>query len=152
VVVVQRRPIVAGERFDYADTFEVAVGLPDARSAQEVVQAGLEGAPRWLRMVVLIAHRHVLRFELASGGTPNHVMGWEVLSAEHDVMRLRATGPLMEGVFVARRASPSSAALETYVRYRRPVLGRIIWTAVAPVHRAVAPYLLRRAAATSAAR
>jgi hypothetical protein len=103
-------------------------------------------------MVVLIAHRHVLRFELASGGTPNHVMGWEVLSAEHDMMRLRATGPLMEGVLVARRASPSSAALETYVRYRRPVLGRIIWTAVAPVHRAVAPYLLRRAAATSAAR
>ena len=24
-------------------------------------------------------------------------------------------------------------------------MGRIIWTAVAPIHRAVAPYLLRRA-------
>jgi hypothetical protein len=75
-------------------------------------------------------------------------MGWEVLSAEHDMMRLRATGPLMEGVLVARRAGPSSAALETYVSYRRPVLGRIIWTSVAPIHRAVAPYLLRRAVAT----
>jgi uncharacterized protein DUF2867 len=152
VVVVQRRSVVAGERFDYADAFEVAVGSADARSAQEVFRAGLKGAPRWLRSLVLIAHQHVLRFELAPGGTPNHVMGWEVLSAEHDMMRLRATGPLMEGVLVARRASPSSAALETYVRFRRPVLGRIIWTAVAPVHRAVAPYLLRRAAATSAAR
>jgi hypothetical protein len=151
VVVVQRRSIVAGERFDYADAFEVAVGSPDARSAQEVVRAGLEGAPGWLRRLVLIAHRHVLRFELAPGGTPDHVMGWEVLSAEHDMMRLRATGPLMEGVLVARRAGPSSAALETYVSYRRPVLGRIIWTAVAPIHRAVAPYLLRRAVANAGA-
>lgn len=147
MVVVQRRSVVIGERWDYADAFEVSEALPDTRSAEEVVRAGLEGAPRWLGVLVLIAHRHVLGLELAPPGTPNHVMGWEVISAEHDEMRLRATGPVMDGVLVARRAGPTSAVLETYVSYRRPVLGRIIWTAVGPVHRAVAPYLLRRAVA-----
>ena len=151
MVVVQRRSVVAGDTYDYADAFEVSVCGPDTRTAEEVVRAGLEGAPGWLGTMVLIAHRHVLRFELAPAGTPDHIMGWEVLSAEHDVMRLRATGPLMDGLLIARRAGPSEAVLETYVSYRRRVLGRIIWAAVGPVHRAVAPYLLRRAAATSAA-
>jgi hypothetical protein len=135
VVVVQRRSIVADETCDYADAFEVSVSTPDTRTAEEVVRAGLEGAPGWLGMMVLIA--------------PNHIMGWEVLSAEHDVMRLRATGSLMEGMLVARRAGPSAAVLETYVTYRRPVLARIVWTAVGPIHRVIAPYLLRRAAITS---
>jgi hypothetical protein len=152
MVVVQRRSIVTSDEYDYADAFEVSVSRADTRSAEEVVRAGLEGAPRWLRTMVLTAHRHVLRFELAPGGTPNHVMGWEVLTAEHDSIRLRATGPLMHGVLVARRVGPNTAVLETYVSYRQPVLGRIVWTAVAPIHRAVAPYLLRRAAVTSAAR
>lgn len=152
MVVVQRRSVIAGDTCDYADAFEVSVSGPDTRTAEEMVRAGLEGAPGWLGMMVLIAHRHVLRFELAPAGTPNHIMGWEVVSAERDVMRLRATGSLMDGMLVARRAGPSAAVLETYVSYRRPVLGRIVWTAVGPIHRAVAPGLLRRAAATSAAR
>jgi uncharacterized protein DUF2867 len=149
VVVVQRRSVVADETCDYADAFEVSVSTPDTRTAEEVVRAGLEGAPGWLGMMVLIAHRYVLRFELAPAGTPNHIMGWEVLSADHDVMRLRATGSLMEGMLVARRAGPSAVVLETYVTYRRPVLARIVWTVVGPIHRVVAPYLLRRAAIAS---
>ena len=118
----------------------------DTRSAEELMRAGLQEAPQWLGMVVLVAHRHVLRLELAPGSSPKHVLGWKILTAEHDSIRLRATGPLLHGLLVARRVAPSTAVLETYVSYRRPVLGRIIWTAVAPIHRAVAPYLFRRAA------
>jgi len=151
VAVVQRRSIVAAERCDYADAFEVSLSHTDTRSAEEMVRAGLQDAPKWLRIVVLIAHRHVLRFELAPLAAPNHVLGWEILTAEHDDIRLRATGPLLHGLLVARRVAPSTAVLETHVSYRRPVMARIIWTAVAPIHRAVAPYLLRRAARASAA-
>ncbi len=122
----------------------------DTRSAEEMMRAGLQDAPQWLRIVVLIAHRHVLRFELAPLAAPNHVLGWKILTAEHDHIRLRATGPLLHGLLVARRVAPSTAVLETHVSYRRPVMGRIIWTAVAPIHRAVAPYLLRRAATVAA--
>jgi hypothetical protein len=87
------------------------------------------------------------RYPVCGGGVP-----WEILAVEHDMIRLRATGALMDGLLVARRAGPSSAVLETYVTYRRPVLGRIVWTAVAPIHRAVAAFLMRRAATVSVAR
>ena len=137
---------------DYADAFEVSVDEPDMRTAEEVFRAGLEGAPSWLRTVVLVAHRHVLRLELAPLSAPNHILGWEVLTAEADIIRLRATGPLLHATLAARRSAPSGAVLETFVTYRRPVLARIIWTAVAPIHRAIAPYLLKRAAMASAGR
>ena len=113
VVVVQRRSIVAAESCDYADAFEVSVSQTDTRSAEEMMRAGLQDAAQWLRIVVLIAHRHVLRFELAPLSAPNHVLGWKILTAEHDHIRLRATGPLLHGVLVARRVAPSTAVLET---------------------------------------
>ena len=145
MAVVQQRSVVAAEGFDYADAFEVPMSEADARSAEQLVRAGLKGVPWWLGMVVLVAHRHVLRLGLAPGSLPKHVLGWEILTAEHDSIRLRATGPLLHGLLVASRVPPSSAVLETFVSYRRPLLARIIWTAVAPIHRAVVPYLLRRA-------
>jgi hypothetical protein len=143
---VQRRSIVAVEGCDYADAFECPIPDGDSRTAEEMVWAGLNGAPSWLGLIVLIAHRYVLRLELAPPATPNHLVGWEIVDAEPDRMEMRASGPLVEGALVARRILPSTAVLETFVTYRRPVLARRIWMAVAPIHRAVAPVLLRRAA------
>ena len=150
MVVVQRRSIIAAEGCDYADAFEVPMHAADTRSAGDLIRAGLAEVPRWLGVVVLMTHRHVLRLELAPGFSPNHLLGWEILTAEHDNITLRATGPLLGALLVARRLPPSTAVLETFVSYRRPVAGRIIWTAVAPIHRAVASYLLRRAATSPA--
>ena len=106
MAVVQQRSVVAAEGFDYADAFEVPMSKADARSAEQLVRAGLKGVPRWLGMVVLVAHRHVLRLGLAPGSSPKHVLGWEILTAEHDSIRLRATGPLLHGLLVARRVPP----------------------------------------------
>ncbi|WNG90812.1 hypothetical protein [Mycobacterium sp. ITM-2016-00318] len=74
-------------------------------------------------------------------------MGWKIVDADHDSIRLGAEGPLIEGVLVARRTR-SAAALETSVTYRRPLVARLVWAAVGPVHRRVGPYLLRRATAS----
>ena len=152
MVVVHRRSIVAVDRCDYADAFEVALGATDGRSAEEMVRAGQESVPRWLGVVVLLVHRHVLRLELAPLSAPNHLLGWEIVDSQPDSIRLRAAGPLLDGVLVARRVPPSTAVLETFVNYRRPVPARAVWTAVAPIHRAVAPFLLRRAARASGER
>jgi hypothetical protein len=149
VAVVQRRSVVAAEGYDYADAFATPMDAADGRSAEELVRAGLGQVPRWLGMVVFLVQRHVLRLELASGSSPNHVLGWEILTAERDCIRLGAAGPLLHGVLVARRVPPSTAVLETFVSYRRPVPARIAWTVVAPIHRAVAQDLLRRAATVS---
>ena len=106
MAVVQQRSIVAVEGFDYADAFEVPMSEADARSAQELVRAGLKRVPRWLGMVVLVAHRHVLRLELAPGSSPNHVLGWEILTAEHDNITAARNRPAPAGV---ARGETSSA-------------------------------------------
>jgi Protein of unknown function (DUF2867) len=145
VAVVQRRSIVATERCDYADAFEVTLAATDGRSAEELVRAGLESVPQWLGAAVLIAHRYVLRFDLAPLSAPDHLLGWEIADREPDSIRLSAAGPLLDGVLVAKRIPPSTAVLETFVNYRRP-MARLVWAAVAPIHRAVVPVLLRGAA------
>lgn len=145
MAVVHRRSIVATRHCDYADAFEITVAATDGRSAEALVRSGLENVPRWLGAAVLVVHRHVLRLDLAPLSAPNHLLGWEIADREPDCIRLHATGPLLDGVLVARRIPPSIAALETFVSYRWPV-ARLIWAAVAPIHRAVVPVVLRRAA------
>jgi len=117
----------------------------DGRSAEELVRAALANVPRWLSAAVLIVHRHVLRFDLAPSSAPNHLLGWEIGGREHNSIRLSASGPLLDGVLLAKRVPPSTAALETFVSYRHPA-ARVVWPFVAPIHRAVVPVLLRRAA------
>jgi hypothetical protein len=136
---------VAGS--DYSDTFEVPLTPGDDRSAKELFLAGVESIPAWVGIVVFIAHRYVLRLQLSPIGTPDHLMGWKVVDADHDSITLGAAGPLIDGVLVARRTR-SAAALETSVTYRRPVVARLVWVAVGPVHRRIGPYLLRRATAS----
>lgn len=154
-VVVSRRPVaeeplLGGARFDYADTFAVRLPTPDARSAEAWARAGLEGAPRAVRGLVLLAHRRVLRFEPVGGPRSGTVLGWRVVLSEPDVVVLEAVGPLLRGVVVGRRQQPDVAELSTFVFYRRPWV-RVLWAAVGPVHRRVARYLIRRAALASSA-
>ena len=139
-----RRSNVGVAGSDYSDTFEVPLTPGDDRSAKELFLAGVESIPAWVGIVVFIAHRYVLRLQLSPIGTPDHLMGWKIVDADHDSIRLGAAGPLIDGVLAARRTR-SVAALETSVTYRRPVVARLVWAAVGPVHRRVGPYLLRRA-------
>ncbi|GFG48712.1 DUF2867 domain-containing protein [Mycolicibacterium agri] len=138
------------EEWDYADAFAVSIDETDTRSAKEVVLAGAAGVPWWMQLAVGLTHRFVLWLDLSNRSDPQHVLGWDVIAADHDRIQLRAAGPLVDGMLVGRRIPPSTAVLETFVAYRRPVLARMVWTAVAPVHRIVVPQLLRRAATSRA--
>ena len=91
-----------------------------------------------------VVHRHILGFRLGPASSPEHVLGWQIVTRESDAITLETSGPLMRGVLVARR-TPAAAALNTFVYYRRPST-RVIWTCISPLHRAVAPYLMNRAA------
>lgn len=148
MALAERRSNTAVTGSDYSDIFEAPLAPGDDRSAKELYVAGVESMPVWLGIVVFVAHRYVLRFRLAPIGAPDHLMGWKVVDADHDTIRLGASGPLIDGVLVARR-SRSAAALETAVTYRRPVLARLVWAVVGPVHRRVGPYLIRRATASA---
>jgi hypothetical protein len=138
-------PIAGHDMHDYADRFEVPLSAGDDRTAEQVFRAGLEGAPSALRRIIVVAHRHVLRLRLGPASSPSHVLGWQIISNEPDTIQLEASGPLARGVLVAQRSPAPSAVLDTFVYYRRPN-ARLIWAFTAPVHRAIARYLLKRAA------
>lgn len=143
---VSSEPLAGHDMHDYADCFEVPLTPDDDRTAEQVFRAGLEGAPSALRRIIVAAHRHVLRLRLGPASSPNHVLGWQIIANDPDAIQLEASGPLARGVLVAQKSPTPSAVLHTYVYYRRPY-ARAIWAFVAPVHRAIARYLLKRAAA-----
>jgi hypothetical protein len=130
---------------DYADCFEMPLSADDDRTAEQVFRAGLEGAPSALRRIIVFAHRHILRLRLGPASSPTHVLGWQIISNDPDAIQLEASGPLARGILVAQRSPAPAAVLVTYVYYRRPD-AKVIWAFIAPVHRAIARYLLKRAA------
>jgi hypothetical protein len=139
-------PDVGDDRPDYADAFEVRTPERDDRTAELWIRAGLEGAPGWMRWVILLVHRHVLGFRLGPPDAPDHVLGWPIVASEPDEVRLEASSRLLRGVLVGRRVDPSSTRLTTLLFFERPATARVVWAVIGPLHRRIAPYLLTRAA------
>ena len=143
-------PLIGDASYDYADSFEIRVPESDERSTEQFVRSAIEDAPRPLRELVWLVHRHVLRLRLGPRSSASHVLGWRIKTSEHDVFRLEATSPLFgRGVIIGRRPDPTRAVMTTYVFHSRPTLGRAIWSIVGPLHRRVAPYLMERARGAS---
>jgi hypothetical protein len=134
------------DRFDYADGFEVRLTAPDERPAVEWMRCGLEQAPLPMRWMILVVHRFVLGFRLAPRSEPGNVLGWRIVTSEPDLIHLQASSPLMRGDLIGWRDDPARMTLSTYLSFNRPGTARLIWMAVGPLHRAIAPYLLVRAA------
>lgn len=126
---------------DYADAFEVTVDGADVRTAEEMLRTGLSRVAPARFSALLLAHRHVLGFRLGPASSPDHVMGWRVVTSEPDLCRLEADGPLMAGTMVARRVDPVTARLTTFVRYRHPA-AKVVWAICGPIHRRAAPQLM----------
>ncbi|UXA18465.1 hypothetical protein [Mycobacterium sp. SMC-4] len=129
---------------DYADAFRIPLPTEDRRDAEQLFRAGTGSAPGLGNQLVLWAHRHLLRFDLGPFSSPQHVMGWQVVAAEAGMVALQAHGPLMNGLLELRRDN-QFATLSTYLEYRHPA-AHIVWQALGPVHRALAPRLLENCA------
>lgn len=143
---VAQEPLCGQGRWDYADAFEVQVGQRDRRSAEQWVRSALERAPWAVRCTVRVAQRGLLGMHLAPGPGPDHIIGWRIRASHPDVVHLQAHSPLLRAAIIGRRAGPTRLVVSTYVSYTRPRPARALWAVVAPVHRAVARYLLGRAA------
>jgi hypothetical protein len=148
-VRVRRRPVPSEPLVhgvpDYADSFELLLPRPDAHTAEEWVRTGLEQP--LLRNLIVLVHRRVLRFTLGPQGSDTHILGWRIVQSTPDVLELTTGGPLMRAVIVARRTSTTSATASTFVFYERASTAHL-WRVVGPLHRRVAPYLLKRAGRT----
>ena len=144
-VAVAAEPLVPPDH-DYADAFELRLDQPDTHTAEEWVRAGLDGSGSAVRATIRFVHARVARFALREDG----ILGWEVVASTPDVLHLRTEGPLLRAEIVARRTSPTTATASTFLHYKHRVTP-LLWRGIGPVHRRVAPLLLRRAAARFAA-
>lgn len=150
IPVPAEEPLIGSDSYDYADAFEIELRQPDTRSPEQFTRCALEQGPWPVRWTVWIAQRHVLRLQLGPRSSPDHVLGWTILTSRPEVVHLEAVSPLLRGVLVLRRRAPTVVAVTTYVRYTRAP-ARLLWAIVGPVHRRVARYLLQHAAATATA-
>ena len=148
IAVASEEPLLGGDRYDYADTFEIGIPASDPRTAEQFARHALEEAPWFIRTIVDVAHRRVLRLRLGPRPSPNHVFGWTIRRSEPDVVHLEAVSPLLgRGVIVGRRVERTRVVITTYVFFTRPAPARAIWTFTAPLHRWVARALLEHATA-----
>jgi hypothetical protein len=148
-VVVTPEPLVGSASYDYADAFTIQLPAADTRSPEQLFRAAVSQATSALRWGVPILHRHLLRFRLGPVASPDHIIGWQILASEPDVVHLEAVGPLIRGDIVGRRVGPTDVVFTTFVFYVRRAPARVVWAIVAPLHRKTAAYLLKRTAATA---
>ncbi len=105
----------------------------------------MEGAPRPLRWFVFVGWKFVLLLRLAPRGTPGTVAGWTVVgSATPASITLEVSSSLVSARKVVR-VEGDRVTLATYVWYER-TLGRVLWSALAPVHHRIEPLLITSAA------
>lgn len=132
---------------DYTDVFEVPFRSGDGRSAEQALRDAVGNDPGTGGSVVVWIHRHMLGFRLGPYSSPDHIIGWSIESSDDDEVVLTADGPLMRGRLTLLRKDGQPATLTTRVHYRHGIAAGAVWAVVGPLHRAVAPRLLQRAAA-----
>ena len=133
-------------RVDYEDAFES--GCRPDQTPEQVAKAVLTAAPEVLRTGLLTLLR---TFGIAGGGQGGSdgrsdnrsIVGWEVRRSTPE-FALLATGSRI-GLSAELLFKPEEESLlwATFVQLDNH-LSRAVWTGLAPVHRQVVPYLLRR--------
>lgn len=126
---------------DYADWFTTATA--GSASPEEYARAMFGDAPGWQVKLVwgLLLGLHLIR-----NASPDSVAGYRIAARGTGWIRLEASSrSLTSNLIVA--TDDGKVSLAALMRYnRRP--GRVRWTLLSPVHRAAAPSLLARTAAT----
>lgn len=131
---------------DYVDVFEVPITAGDARTAEQTFRDGLGDSPGAGGHLVLWIHRHVLRLRLGPARSSGHLIGWPIVRSDPDELVLAVGGPLMRGELTLRRQDGRRAVLTTRLHYRRRIAAPAVWALIGPLHRVVAPRLMRRSA------
>ncbi len=130
--------------YDYASAFQVNLPAGDDRSAEQWARSTFDHAPPVIRWSVVFGWKYVMRFRLGSRSSPDHVSGWTIASGAADAVLLEVHSPLATAHKVVRLQG-SQVVMTTFVLYRCR-MGRMVWTAVMPIHHRTEPYLLGHAA------
>jgi hypothetical protein len=140
------RTQIGDDAADYVDVFEVPIEPTDSRTAEQAFRQGFGHKLGPGGAAVLWIHRHILRFRLGPSSSPESVIGWSITRSEPDEIVLTANGPLMHGELSLQRRDGRRAVLTTRLHYRHKIAARAVWSIVGPLHRIIAPELMKRTA------
>ena len=130
-------------RIDYEDAFLVEIG-PSERTGEQWARAILEGAPSVLRSRLRWSWA-ALGLKLSRPRADRGVLGWELRRNTPEFALLGAGSRVgMPGELLFKRQQ-QTLLFATFVQHQNPIV-RAAWARVAPQHRHVVSYLLRRAA------
>ncbi len=145
------RTQIGEDAADYVDVFEVPIQSNDSRTAEEALRDALRQNPGVLGAAVLWIHRRILGFRLGPAISGEHIIGWSIMRSDTDEIVLAANGPLMHGELDLRRQAGRRAVLTTRLHYRHQLAGRAVWLVIGPLHRVIAPALMKRTARVTGA-
>ncbi|WP_194891052.1 DUF2867 domain-containing protein [Catenulispora pinisilvae] len=125
--------------FRFTGDFDRPAG--DERTAEQWARAVWEGASPPTRVFLRVGWRCLgLRVPLA----PERVLGWTVAESDPERVVLAAPSRLLAARNIVH-LDARGVHWTTEVEYRG-ALGRGLWTVAAPIHKALIPVLVRRAA------
>jgi hypothetical protein len=130
---------------DYVDAFEVGRDPTDRRSAEQWAREGVGRLPETTRRPLLLTHRWILGFRLGPWSSPDHILGWRIVTSEPELLHLEALSYLFRG-HMLWRLYPDRLVMTTFLEYEMRGVAPAIWGVVGNVHRNGSPYLLGLAA------
>jgi hypothetical protein len=144
-VVVSERPPSSVAAPDYADAFEVSRSPTDRRSAEQWARDGFGRLPLPTRRGLLFVHRWILGFRLGAWASPDHVLGWRIVTSEPELLHLQARSRLLSGDMVWR-LHHDRLVMTTFLHYEMRRTAPVVWAVIGNLHRGGAPDLFELAA------
>jgi hypothetical protein len=129
---------------DYAYGYAVWPRRSCEWSAEDCARQMFEGAPKPIRVGVVLGWRFGLLLRLGPLQAPTHVLGWRIAQRTRTDVLLSVSSPLLDARLVIQVRGGITRHL-TLIRFRRK-LSRVLWALAAPIHERVIPYLLSGAA------
>jgi hypothetical protein len=128
---------------NYSCAFELTGPLTDTRSAEDWLRGILEDAAMPMRLFILTGWVAALRLRLGPRPSPDHILGWKILSARPAEIIIGVEGAVLSAHQVVQ-VKDGKVVHATIVRYDRPV-ANVLWAASAPIHVRTIPYLMKHA-------
>jgi hypothetical protein len=127
----------------YTCAFGLVARPAGARSAEEWLRAIMEDGPKPMRWLILAGWIGALRLRLGPRPSPDHVLGWKILSVTRAEIVIGVKGATLSAHQVVQ-VNDGEVIHATIVSYDRPA-ARVLWAVAAPIHVRTIPYLMEHA-------
>jgi hypothetical protein len=128
---------------DYADIVTATVEQASSRTPEQLIQAGLDGVPRGLLVLVPLVQRAFLGLRLKLRPAPDRLLGWQIADRGENWVRIEAASWFLTA-HVLMHVDREHTSFASFVRYDRWPAA-LVWPPVSLIHRQVALALVRGA-------